>query len=453
MRGLAWSSVVAFALVLSCGWEFGPGPADPSGHDAATRDAGLDGGPVPDAGLDGGLIPDAGPLPDPDAGDGPDAGPTDAGPTSDAGVGDAGAASRIAVPPNGHLYHGVLPAGTALPDSDVSMAAADAYRDAVGRPLAWIDFSNEWYVTKHFPRVTAEAIRKRGAVPFIRLHMRSQQKQLVPDPTYTLDRINAGEFDADLRAWADGAKAFGTALIVQYGTEVNGDWNPWSAKYNGGFAVGPQKFQQAFRHIVEVMRTEGANNITWALHLNGENWPGDEPRNNAGAYYPGDDVVDWIGFSVYQNYGVSDPQCRDIAALLAAREAELGAAATVKPLFLFELGTSVTSTQCNPGAWVRQTLQDLLGGRWPELHGFAWWDETTADRSLVMRVPDEPGAPATVPRRAERAARAEPPGPPDPPLTDLIHCDRGGPSCPAVSLLVAEPRVSGYSTPQPPGSS
>jgi glycosyl hydrolase family 26 len=298
--------------------------------------------------------------------------------------------TRIQVPPDGSLYHGVFPAGTTEPDSDISLDAADAYSAAVGRPLAYVYFSNEWFVSKAFPRVTAEAIRARGAVPFVRLHMRSQDRQLVADPLYTLDNINAGMFDADLRAWADGAKAFGTALIVQYGTEVNGDWNPWSAEYNGGFEVGPGKFRQAFRHIVQVMRAEGASNITWALHLNEENWPGDQPLNNAGAYYPGDDVVDWIGFSMYQNYGVFDPRCRDIGQLLADREAELGDAATTKPLFFFELGTSATSTQCEPGAWVRQTLSDLLGGRWPEIHGFAWWDETVANGDFVMGVPGSP---------------------------------------------------------------
>jgi len=345
----------ALVLALACGGGRGLGPVD-----AGIADGG---GLLPDAGaVDGGL--DAGPAPD--------------------------GGTRIEVPPAGRLYHGVFPAGSTQPDADISMQAADAYVGAVGRPLAYVYFSNEWYVTKHFPEVTAEAVRARGAVPFIRLHMRSQQKQLVADPVYTLDNINAGEFDADLRAWADGAKAFGTALVVQYGTEVNGDWNPWSAEYNGGLGAGPAKFRQAFRHIVEVMRAEGASNITWALHLNGENWPGDDPRNNAGAYYPGDDVVDWIGFSLYQNYYLGDPRCRDIDALLKAREAELGAAATTKPLFFFELGTSVNSTQCNPGAWVQQTLQDLLGGRWPEIHGFAWWDETTSDGSVEMRVPGDP---------------------------------------------------------------
>jgi len=367
--GWVCALAVALAVGLSCGSGRGGGQAD-AGHGDGGPDGGADGGLALDGGTDAGL-------------------PRDGGTEGDGGTRSDGG-TRIQVPPAGRLYHGVFPAGSTEPDSDISLQAADAYVEAVGRPLAWIYFSNEWYLTKSFPRVTAEAIRDRGAVPFIRLHMRSQQRQEVVDPLYTLDNINAGMFDGDLRAWADGAKQFGTALIVQYGTEVNGDWNPWSAPYNGGIAVGPAKFRAAFRHIVEVMRAEGATNIVWALHLNGENWPSDEPGNNAGAYYPGDDVVDWIGFSIYQNYGNSDPRCRDLDMLLRAREAELGEAATTKPLFLFELGTNVLSTQCNPGPWTRQTLTDLLGGRWPELRGFSWWDETQTNRSSVMGVPDNP---------------------------------------------------------------
>jgi Glycosyl hydrolase family 26 len=373
--GLSKGWVWALTLAVACGGSSG-GRLD-SGR------PGVDSGGAPaDAGQDS------------DAGTPADAGPAgDAGQPPDGGMEtDAGTSNgpRIQVPPSGHVYHGVFPAGSTQPDADISMQAADDYRDAVGRPLAWIYFSNEWYRSKQFPRVTAEAIRARGAVPFIRLHMRSQQRQLVADPRYTLDRINAGEFDGELRAWADGAKVFGTALIVQYGTEVNGDWNPWSAPYNGGYPAGPVKFQQAFRHIVEVMRDQGANNITWALHLNGENWPGDTPLNNAGAYYPGDDVVDWIGFSIYQSQGADLTNCRDLDALLKAREAELGDVATRKPLFLFELGTNLVATACNPLEWTRETLEDLLGGRWPELHGFSWWSETFTDGSSIMNVQDTP---------------------------------------------------------------
>jgi hypothetical protein len=344
----------------------GPTTRGPDGDAGSPHDAGADAGPTPDAGI-----------------------PPDGGTKSDGGTSNG---ARIGLPPAGSVYHGVFPAGTTQPDADISMKAADDYVDAVGRPLAWIYFSNEWYVSKQFPRVTAEAIRARGAVPFIRLHMRSQNRQLIPDPRYTLDRINAGEFDGELRAWADGAKAFGTALIVQYGTEVNGDWNPWSAPYNGGYPAGPAKFQQAFRHIVEVMRDQGANNITWALHLNGENWPSDTPLNNAGAYYPGDDVVDWIGFSMYQNQGPDLTRCRDIDRAPRGprrRSSETSRGGSQSSSSSWERISS--PLPANRWSGRRKTLEDLLGGRWPEVHGFSWWSETFTDGSSVMNVPYTPG--------------------------------------------------------------
>src|SRR5262249_47640834 len=160
-------------LALACGSGRGGGQADSGKPGPGDGGVPADGGPTGDAGL---------PL---DAGF--DAGvPPDGGTSPDGGAGSDGG-TRIDLPPAGRVCHGGFPAGSTQPDADISIAAADAYVAAVGRPLAWIYFSNEWYVTKAFPRVTAEAIRARGAVPFIRLHMRSQNKQLIPDPLYTLD--------------------------------------------------------------------------------------------------------------------------------------------------------------------------------------------------------------------------------------------------------------------------
>jgi hypothetical protein len=216
-------------------------------------------------------------------------------------AGDDGPALQVLeIPEPGELYHGVFPAGTNPdPESDISKNALDAYESAVGRRVAYVYFDDDWLYSRAFPTDTVSWIRDRGSVPFIRLMMRSQKVPLVTDPVFTLDRIIGGEFDPDLVAWAEAARRLGTPLIVEYGTEVNGDWNPWSAPYNGGLDVGPGKFKQAYRHIVTVMRGRGARNITWALHYNSENFPGDNPRNVPAAYYPGDDFVDWVGISVY----------------------------------------------------------------------------------------------------------------------------------------------------------
>jgi len=234
---------------------------------------------------------------------------------------------------------------------------------------------HDWFRSRAFPAHTASWVRARGAVPFIRLMMRSQPQPLVTDPKFTLDRINAGEFDRDLSAWADAARQFGTPLVVEYGTEVNGDWNPWSAPYNGGLEVGPAKFKQAYRHVVTVMRARGATNITWALHYNGQNYPGDDPRNVPAAYYPGDDVVDWVGISAYGSERSNDDRCPTFRSLVDEMIPQLRAATAIRPLFIFEFGITDNNPRCPAGPWVQAALADLLGGRWPDVRGFSWWNE------------------------------------------------------------------------------
>jgi len=286
----------------------------------------------------------------------------------------------LRVPDPGTMYHGVFPAGSKPdPQTDISVDALDAYENTVGRKVAYVYFDNEWHESRAFPAETVSWIRDRGAVPFIRLMMRSQKVPLVTDPVFTLDRILAGDFDVDLRAWADAARRFGTPLIVEYGTEINGDWNPWSAPYNGGLDVGPDKFKRVYRHIVEVMRGRGAANITWALHYNSQNFPGDDPRNVPSVYYPGDDVVDWVGISAYGSERSNDERCPSFRSLLDAALPQLRATTATKPLFVFEFASTDGNPRCPQTAWVEEALADLFGGRWPDIRGFSWWQQRFVD--------------------------------------------------------------------------
>jgi len=322
----------------------------------------------------------------PDAGTGSLA-PPDAGTPPDAGM----PPQALAVPDGGGLYHGVIPIGTGQPDSDISPSALDAYETAVGRKVAWVYFDDEWHDSRAFPETTVAWIEARGAVPFIRLMLRSQKVPLVTDPVFTLDRIIAGEFDGDLAAWAAAASAHGP-LVVEYGTEVNGDWNPWSAPYNGGLDKGPALFQQAYRHIVSVVKPI-APNVTWALHYNSQNFPGDDARNVPVAYYPGDDVVDWVGISAYASERSNDHRCPSFRSLL---DDVLPALPPSKPHFVFEFGDTDNNPGCPAPAWVAAAFDDMLAGRWPDLHGFSWWqqkfvDDPSAGGSTDYVVQDDPG--------------------------------------------------------------
>ncbi len=288
--------------------------------------------------------------------------------------------SPLLVPPAGQLYHGVIPVSFTdhEPDTDISRANLNAYERTVGRTVAWVYMDNNWFQQRAFPVRTARWVRERGAFPFIRIMLRSRIGEHLPETVYTLDRVLAGDFDADLDAWGDAAREFGTPIIAEWGTEANGDWFHWSPyKNGGGFEKGAEKFRAAYRHIVQRIRARGASNVIWAFHVNAETFPPDEPGNTMKALYPGADVVDWVGLSVYGSQSPLVPRCRSFAELVDAALPELQAAAPGKPVFIFEFGTTANhpNPTCEAGTWTKAAVEDMLGGRWPALRGFSWWNE------------------------------------------------------------------------------
>ena len=262
------------------------------------------------------------------------------------------------------------------------------------RKAAWVYFSHNWYAGRQFPLATATWIRDRSSVPFIRLMLRSSPEQDVREPTYTINAIASGEFDEDLRSWGRAAASFGTPLIVEWGTEVNGEWFAWNGRWNGR-AEGPARFRAAYRHIVRTMSSEGAANITWVFHVDVQDAP-EVSWNMFENYYPGDDAVDWLGIS---NYGASTPMDDEWPAFAVAMNnvvPRLVALAPGKPIFVLEFGVTTGNPLGNAADWADDALSDLLGNRWPEVRGFSWWNEGWENDSnslndTNMRVQDIPG--------------------------------------------------------------
>ena len=280
------------------------------------------------------------------------------------------------------LYHGVYPGGESGAEDDITSELVEEYEQAAGRRAAWIYFSHNWYNGADFPRLTAEWIRARGSLPFIRLMLRSRDDNPCPDPTYTLKAINEGRFDRKLRKWGADALAFGTPLVVEWGTEVNGEWFAWNAKWNGK-SEGAARFRDAFQRIVRIVRDEAsARNTTWVFHANDS----DEPEaawNKIESYYPGDRVVDWLGMSVY---GAQEPkpewECLPFAPRMKAVYERLTRVAPTKPVFLLEFGATAghpnagMNDLCKPDRWADTALSDILAGNnYPQLRGFSWWNE------------------------------------------------------------------------------
>lgn len=280
--------------------------------------------------------------------------------------------ARLAVPGDGRLYHGVYPGGPSGAEDDITPEGLSEYERLVGRRAAWVYFSDNWSRGREFPSATARWIRDRGSVPFIRLMLRSSAEEKKRERVFTLDAIRAGRFDADLRRWSDGARAYGGPLLVEWGTEVNGEWFPWNARWNP--PDGARKFKEVFRRLVRLSREQGALNISWVFHADARDEP-TEDWNRLERYYPGDDVVDWIAVSAYGPQSPSDAEAEPLRSKLDAVYPRLRELAPSKPILLAEFGCTNDSPAVSQPDWARAALQDVLSGRWPRIKGFSWWNE------------------------------------------------------------------------------
>lgn len=326
-------------------------------------------------------------------------------------------ARRVLAPPEGRLYHGVYPGGKTGEESDITPEDQEAYERAVGHRTAWVYFSHNWYAGRSFPHETAEWIRARGSVPFVRLMLRSNDEENYEEREYSVEAILGGKFDDDLRAWARGAIDFGTPLLVEWGTECNGEWFSWNGTWHGAGKTdgygdperpdGPERFAAAYRHIVETMRGAGADNLTWVFHLNAEDHPGDG-WNGFEEYYPGDDVVDWVGVSAYGPQTPMEDEASPFRAMMDPAVARIEKMARGKPIIALEFGCAAGSKAARPERWAGAALDDLLSRRWKSIIGFSWWNERWENDDVrahdtTMRVQDIPELAAAFRTRLAKA--------------------------------------------------
>jgi len=310
--------------------------------------------------------------------------------------------STIQSPPDGFLYHGVFPGGKSGEEDDITPDELASYENVVGKGAAWVYFSNNWFSNRDFPTKTAQWIRDMGSVPYIRLMLRPDLKYDGEDTIYTLQNIIDGDFDADLHTWCVAARGFSTNLIVEYGTEINSNSFVWSGIHNGGknttgygdpsLPDGPERFVDAYRHIIQVCRDEGAENITWVFHIDSANHP-DESWNRAENYYPGGEWIDWIGVSIY---GANRPDSTFIDIFPLRFEIvyeQISAFAPDKPVIVAEFGTAKNNNLLDQTQWTKDAFLSLDTERYPNLIGFSWWNEwwqndRYAENDTTMRVQD-----------------------------------------------------------------
>lgn len=230
-----------------------------------------------------------------------------------------------------------------------------------------------------------------GVLPFIKSYTSDWQPS---GPCMSADDILAGKEDAYFVSLAQQAKRFGKPFLLSFNHEMNGDWFPYSELFKpkkraDGTQSPPTdwtaaKFVQVWRRIHGIFQQQGATNVAfaWCPGVNGRKIGAYDSVNSHKAYYPGDEYVDWVGGSFYNdvNHYFMD---------------SIAAAYPNKPIILAEWGTEPHrgawyQPKPYPGdaKWMELTFKIFLS-RYPNMKAFTYfyWGKNVD----IERVPEQVG--------------------------------------------------------------
>ena len=98
-----------------------------------------------------------------------------------------------------------------------------------------------------------------------------------------------------------------------------------------------ERFKAAYRHFIDLFRSEKVTNVTWVLGLSFNTLP-EESWNRMKNYFPGDDYVDWIGLSLYGPLNSGDDNQFLATEIWDIIHKEVEEIPTKKPIIILELG-------------------------------------------------------------------------------------------------------------------
>lgn len=159
--------------------------------------------------------------------------------------------------------------------------------------------------------------------------------------------VGHAAFDAYIRQLAQEVRAAGVPMVFRPLHEGNGSWFWW-----GGHA---DDFKALWRFVFQRFQEAGAHNVIWCWAV-GDVCSG--ANCNAGAFYPGDDVVDALAVDLYFDAATLTANARNTLALL-------GGLGPDKPILLGEFGPKARADFWTQAASELSTL--------PRFRGFSFW--------------------------------------------------------------------------------
>ncbi len=183
-------------------------------------------------------------------------------------------AVHASLPPAPTSYLGVFEEGT-----PPGYGPVGDFAQAIGKKPNLIGYYSGW--AQQFATSFADSMHSHGVIPFVQI-----------DPTFaSVAGIADGAYDGYLKQYADSVADFGHPVVIGFGHEMNASWYSWGYGH-----VLPSTFVAAWRHIVTVFHSEGADNVTWLWTLQADEPGTGQPLS---AWWPGPKYVDWVGIDGY----------------------------------------------------------------------------------------------------------------------------------------------------------
>ena len=275
-------------------------------------------------------------------------------------------ASGPLAPPAGSIYLGASINPNANPGGNTPGETA-FIESRIGRKLAYNIHFYGWGVS--FPGSNESNDVANGRIPMIAW-----------DCDHPNAQVAAGRWDKEIYDHAHSLKAFGKPVFLRWFWEMNLDdlnngkvsnqrqdcWDPATDLPGGYFSPG--NYIAAWRHIHDVFAKVGAANVIWV-------WCVANAHGGPSQYYPGDDVVDWVGTD---NYDTND---LTMANTFFVQLEELSQFQQ-KPLIIVETGAHPSNqvTFFNDAATVLQT-------QFPFVRGIGYLDAAGSYQDWVLSNP------------------------------------------------------------------
>lgn len=257
-------------------------------------------------------------------------------------------APRAALPPSPDSYLGVYAAGAPPGYKPIAQFAETA-----GRQPDLVVYFSSW--AQPFNTKFATTLHHHRAVMLVQL-----------DPVgVSIAAIAAGDYDAYLSRYAVAVRNFGYPVVIGFGHEMNAVWYSWGYRH-----VPPAVFVAAWRHLVNLFRQQGADNVTWLWTIQAK----DRDTGPAASWWPGSAYVTWVGIDGFYSRP-TDTFPKLFGPTIAAVRS-----ITTKPILLSETGVS-------PQGWQAAGIRNLFGGVAAYgLLGLVWFNEASPGNQPDWRI-------------------------------------------------------------------